>query len=212
MSHRFLIVTSAIVASSRSRAATRGTGSFIRLEETAVYRRVDDMQLKCLGLLAISSFMASMLSACGGQQVTPSGAEVVPPAQGMSRMAPDFGQHNCNDANHHNVRITPCPIRPGLGPKQGITVTITGPNVVSGTFHNYAAYCDDHGNVRRCVVAVRVAPTQWLVYYKNCSGRSQQFSDAISGFAAHGRLVGKASLKIKGLDHVACENSRDPST
>jgi hypothetical protein len=168
------------------------------------------MQFKCLGLLTISTFMASMLSACGGQQVVASGAEVVPPAQGMTRTAPDFG-HNCNDANHHNVRITPCPIFPGLGPKQGITVTITGHNVVSGTFHNYHAYCDDHGKMRRCIVAVRVAPTQWLVYYKNCSGRNQ-FEDAISGFAAHGRLVGTASLKIKGLSHPACENSRHPST
>lgn len=166
------------------------------------------MQFKSLGLLAISSFMASVLSACGGQQVTASGAGVVPPAQAMTRTTPDHGLHNCNDVNHHNVRVTPCPIRPGLGPRQGITVTITGHNIVSSDFHNEGAYCDDHGIWRRCVVAVRVAPTQWLVYYKNCSGRDNQFSDQINGFAANGRLVGRAMLKIKGLNHVACEQIR----
>lgn len=166
------------------------------------------MQFKRLGFLAISSFMASVVSACGGQQVTAPGADVVPPAQAMTRKAPDFSFHSCNDPYHHNVRVTPCPLRTGLGPSGGVTVTITGHDVVSSSFENDAVYCDDHGKIRRCIVAVQVAPTQWLVYYKNCSGRYQEFSDAIDGFAANGRFVGRASLKIKGLPHTACEQVR----
>ena len=148
----------------------------------------------------------SMLAACEGQQATQSALGVVPSAQGASKIDPDGADHYCKDKH---VSLSPCYIYPGLGPSEGMTVTISGSAVVSSSFDNTSKYCYDHGNMRKCLVAMQVAPTQWLVYYRNCNGPGHVAASAyISGINAHGRIVGTAYLRVHGLRHTYCEKAR----
>jgi hypothetical protein len=167
------------------------------------------MQLKRLGFVMIGGVMASMLSACGGQQVAPS-VVAMGSTPSMTKTMPEHTPGTCRGVRpYHFVTVSPCPIAPGLGQSEGVTVTISGRKIVSSSFDDTSEYCDDRGTMRKCVVGLQVAPTQWLVYYRNCNGRGHVKAGAfINGIDKHGEVVGGVTLDIRGLPHHACNGRR----
>lgn len=98
------------------------------------------MQMKRPGVLATCGLMASMLSACGGQQVAQSGSPLMPLTKGHGHnVIPPPG--SCGGTNQ--VRVRPCPVR--LTRKTintGVVVTVTGTGITAADLVGYCDVCN----------------------------------------------------------------------
>jgi hypothetical protein len=132
-----------------------------------------------------------LLAACSSsQQTSQPSAGMVPAAQTLARLVPMNKQGVCKS---HNATISPCPIAPGRGESNGVTITVSGPGVVSASW--VGGYCSWNGEGGICDES-QISPTQFLVWWVYCEGHGYILNE-LQAFNASGGVVGDPEIKIK---------------